>query len=200
MCTGNQWCGAEVATGSQVGRCTRFWGERERDLFYLCSCFRKWKTDTWVCFCEVPQISEFSRLQVHLKNNKKQNPWERGKIDGGQGSCGPNQKLHWSIRDMCLSSYEGPSPARPYLEWCELAKQGCRARPLGLCPDNGVAVALSLHHMEGNWLGAPVGTSGTDLSEWVGTRPRGFVQGCWKLLLAFLPQGHGCSKSCSSDG
>lgn len=30
--------------------------------------------------------------------------------------------------------------------------------------------------------------------------PGGFVQGSWKLLLARPLQGHGCSKSCRSDG
>lgn len=102
-----------------------------------------------MCFCEVPQISEFSRLQVHLNNNKKQNPWERGKIDGGRAVVGQSEAAlkHQGRVPVELRRTES-SPSS--LERCELAEQGCAVRPRGLCPDHGVAVALTLHHMEGN--------------------------------------------------
>lgn len=69
-----------------------------------------------MCLCEVPQISEFSRLQVHLKNNKKQTH-RTGKSGGGGAAADGSGSCPGTSGDACGSHHEEASdglfPARP---------------------------------------------------------------------------------------
>lgn len=68
-----------------------------------------------MCLCEVPQISEFSRLQVHLKNNKKQT--HRTGKSGGGGAAADGSGSCAGASGACGSHHEEASdglfPARP---------------------------------------------------------------------------------------
>jgi len=73
-----------------------------------------------VCLCEVPQISELSRLQVHLKNNKKQKHVGQGNEMGAEQSrTGLEGALEHQGTCVCQATKNPvqPAPTRNAVRW-----------------------------------------------------------------------------------
>lgn len=154
MCTGNQRCGAEVATVRLLEEAHVSEGTGEGTCFPV---FLFSKNERLILECVYVKYLSSLRSHVYRFISKitKSKTHRRGKLEGtGRWWTGLEAALEY--QGMCVCGCEEPNPA--ILTWNDaVVRQGCP----GQCRETaqtGLAAAPAVPH-RGNWLRAPVGTN-----------------------------------------